>query len=490
MTVQPFRLSDAAFAALGAGRPSGDTLGTLRRAERTRHLLLLRQALRRVSDTPEWYADRQVVRRDSRTPGWYADPPDDPMTVFWADAAEIRSPHVLSASCDGLTLTVRLEDTDPARARLGLTPTPPLSRPEVEHWRTCLDQAWTVLVRRHRPAAETMAAVLRVIVPVRPDPSAEGISATSAEAFGAVAMSAPAGPDALAAGLLHETQHSVLNATNLLFDLVDPGGAPGYSPWRDDPRPAFGVLHGAYAYLAVTRFRRAEPGRAAAFEFARWRSAVAEAAAGLLAGGELTPAGVRFTTALLAEVRSWHDDPVEPEIQRLADLANADHRVRWRLRNLTVTPADTERLVAAWHAGTEPPRIVPEPAGHRGRALGNSPRLPLIRRMLDGHQPGDGADAACVRGDHDTARAAYEADAAGMRGDHGTAQAAYEADAAGGRAGHGAARDTYEIDVWDGLALVSPHRVWRERPELMRAMARAIPGASTDSIAVWLSNCY
>ncbi|HWS33693.1 MAG TPA: HEXXH motif-containing putative peptide modification protein [Actinoplanes sp.] len=368
MISRPFRLTDTAFTALGAGRPSGETLGTLRRAERTRHLLLLRQTLRRVSDTP----------------GWYADPPDDPMTALWAAAGQASpSPQRLTAESGGLTLTVRLEDSDPIRSRLGLTPAPPLTPAEREHWRTCLEQAWEVLVRRHRPAAETMAAVLRVIVPVLPDPSAEGISATSAEAFGAVAMSSPADPDALAAGLLHETQHSVLNATHLLFDLVVPGGPTGYSPWRDDPRPAFGVLHGAYAYLAVTRFRRAEPGRAAAFEFARWRSAVAGAAAGLLAGDELTPAGVRFTTALLAEVEPWLADPVEPEIQRRADAANAGHRARWRVRNLTVPPEDVARLVAAWHAGTTPPPVtgvLRERDGHderdepTGRALANPAR--------------------------------------------------------------------------------------------------------------------
>src|SRR4051794_32475119 len=61
-----------------------------------------------------------------------------------------------------------------------------------------------------------------------------------------------------------------LNAVDLLFDLVRPSGALGCSRWRDDPRPPFGILHGAYAYLAVTRFWRTEtaaatrPGRPAA----------------------------------------------------------------------------------------------------------------------------------------------------------------------------------------------------------------------------------
>ena len=98
----------------------------------------------------------------------------------------------LSNGRDVLIRPIRPADADPLRHLLGLTPAGKLSGAEVDHWQHCLDEAWHILVRRHRAAAETLAAVLRVIVPVQPDPAAEGISATSAEAFGAVAMSAPA----------------------------------------------------------------------------------------------------------------------------------------------------------------------------------------------------------------------------------------------------------------------------------------------------------
>src|SRR5690349_24710117 len=40
---RPHRLSDAAFAALGAGRPDPATVDELRRAQLSRHLLLLRE---------------------------------------------------------------------------------------------------------------------------------------------------------------------------------------------------------------------------------------------------------------------------------------------------------------------------------------------------------------------------------------------------------------------------------------------------------------
>ncbi|GGN36764.1 hypothetical protein FHR83_006541 [Actinoplanes campanulatus] len=473
MTVQPFRLGDAAFAALGAGRPSGDTLGALRRAELSRHLLLLREVRRGLPSTPVWYAESAAGDSGSAR-DWIA----DPMTGLWAAEALRRGPsampapaprngHRLTASHDGLTLSVRLEDTDPVRAHLGLVPSAPVTPEELAHWRSCLERAWTLLAGEHRPAATTLAGVLRVIVPVRPDPTADGISATSAEAFGAVAMSAPPDPVALAVGLLHETQHSVLNAAGLLFDLVEPDGTRGYSPWRDDPRPAFGVLHGAYAYLAVTRFwrGRARRDRYAGFEFARWRTAVAEAASGLRDSCALTPAGDRFVSALLDEVRPWLAEPVDPEVERLAGLANADHRLRWRLRNLRVGPVDTARLVAAWRSGRDAPEVTPLQVPWSGRELADGSRLRLVKALLKGESAappggrGNGADAACLRGAHGSARRAYEIDLEVDRGN----------DAA-----------------WAGLALVSPHPAVRARPEVMRAVAQAVPEAPIAVLADWL----
>ena len=288
--MEHFSLGDAAFAALAAGQPNAETIHTLRRAQLGKHLLLLRGIAR--ADPDFWYA---AERAD---PSGFRRRVADPLFGAWAahrlrsDAGqagdEPPSPaeRWLEAEHDGLTMRGRLEDTDPARGLLGLTPTGQLTDDAAGHWRRCLVAAWQILVSRHRPAAEVLAGVLECLVPVEPDQVARGISATSAEAFGAVAMSAPADGLSLALGLVHETQHSLLNATAHLFDLHVTPGTLGYSPWRDDPRPASGVLHGAYAYLAVARFWRLEMAvtgdRIAAFEFTRWREAVADAADRLL----------------------------------------------------------------------------------------------------------------------------------------------------------------------------------------------------------------
>jgi hypothetical protein len=366
----------------------------------------------------------------------------------------------LRACHDGLVVDVRLEDVDPLRARLGLTPTGPLCDAEGARWQELLAEAWRLLVSRHRADAEILAAVLDVIVPVEPDPAARGISATSADAFGAVAMSLPADATALAVGLLHETWHSLLNAVHYLFDLHREPDTLGYSPWRDDPRPASGILHGAYAYLAVTRFWRAEARTGcgvAAFEFARWRGAVAAAVRRLLSGGGLTAAGERFAGALLDEVRPWLDEAVAGDAGRLGAGANTDHYLRWRLRNLAVEPADVQALAGAWRRGEAPPRtavrsrLVPAPR----RALESSARLDLAHAWVAGRAPGGRASVA---------------DVAYLRGDHGAALDAYQ---------------KMVVKDWAGIALVGG---WDD-VEVLAAVYRELdqPAPDVAALAGWIS---
>ena len=481
-------LPDAALTALGAGRPDPATVHLLRQAQLSKHLLMLREIVRAAPTTTKLWYDRLSAAQ-------HTDPAGtrrllaDPLVGAWAadTLKSLRaggSPAIpdrtsisgrrLTATHDGLTVDVRLEDTDPRRALLGLTPTGRLTDAGVAHWQRLLDDAWRILVSRHRKQAELLAAVLECVVPVEPDPAARGISATSADAFGAVAMSAPEDGTALAVALLHEAQHSLLNAVSYLFDLHRTPAALGYSPWRDDPRPMSGMLHGAYAYLAVTRFWRAEaPGsRLATFEFARWRTAVAEVADRLLGADDLTPAGARFVTALRDEVRPWLDEPVDAEITRLAAAANTDHRLRWRLRNLHVDPADAAAIADAWVRHEKPPdhavrsHLMPAPR----RALEHSARLDLIHRLLSGPERAGGG--AARPGGRATA-----GDCAFLSGDHGTALDAYR---------KGVVQEPGDDAAWTGLALVSGHR---DRLEIVAATYRSLPEKSDPlELARWLTS--
>ncbi|MEU7907030.1 aKG-HExxH-type peptide beta-hydroxylase [Actinoplanes sp. NPDC049118] len=479
---RPHRLSDAAFAALGAGRPDAATVSELRRAQLSRHLLLLRE----IAATATAPGFASLVAQERADPPRVREMLARPLTGVWAAsylsalrlgslpeeagsgyladlaAAPGRAERLLTATHDGLSISVRVEDRDPLRARLGLTPAGRLTDAEAARWQELLAEAWRMLVGRARPQAEVLAAVLDCIVPVEADPAARGISATSADAFGAVAMSEPADATALAVGLLHEVQHSVLNAVNYLFDLHEDPDALGYSPWRDDPRPASGILHGAYAYLNVTRFRRAHAGDPlAAFEFARWRSAVVTAADELLGRGGLTAAGIRFVTALRAEALPWLDEPVAPEVARLAAGANADHRLRWRLRNLRVDPADARALADAWRRGDPPPRVVSHLRRAPRRALEASARLDLAHAVLRGDPvDGPGGDLAYVRGEQDAAAQAYKRSLMLDPGDHA---------------------------AWAGLALTGGLGAG---PEVVAAAYRALDHRNVDpvTLATWLSS--
>jgi HEXXH motif-containing protein len=466
--VRHHALSDAQFAALAAGRPSAAALAELRRAEHSRLLLLLRfnpfgyglplHTDEPLPTDPLWAAWAAHTLRTATSAGTHppaadsptvlpplgaapasdsTSPADSPITASPRPGPTAAAPdsgvspgmgastagHRLTASHHALTINVRLEDADPRRALLGLPPTTArLTAPEVAHWQACLERAWNLLVSRHRPAAEVLATVVRVIVPVLPDPAARGVSATSADAYGAIAMSAPADHVELAVGMLHETQHSLLNAVQHLFDLHTEPRALGYSPWRDDPRPVSGMLHGAYAYLAVTRFwrteHRADPGnQLAAFEFARWRAAVASTAESLLARDALTPAGRRFVTALHDEVHQWLADPVDPEAARLAAAAGLDHELRWRLRNHQIAPADVTELAAAWrhsHTPAHPVQGGPVPeegrshAGRQANAPDGGDQSP--RRAIGESRPPDQRGHASVPSGPGSNEAAFPPD--------------------------------------------------------------------------------
>jgi hypothetical protein len=534
--VGPHRLSDAAFAALAAGRPDAATVAGLRRAQLSRHLLLLRGIVRAApATTIDWYGELAAAER--RAPGPVRDVLAYPLVGAWAAGClaalrtavpsrdanvghlatiartatraaavpgapttgapttgaptsgapigdvgppDLGSPaaHRLTAEHDGLRLDVLLDDVDPARARLGLTPTGRLAADAVARWEDRLRAAWRILVARHRGYAEVMAIVLTCLVPVEPDPTARGVSATSADAFGAVAVSEPPDPTALAVGLLHETQHSLLNAVQYLFDLQEPSDALVYSPWRDDPRPASGLLHGTYAYLGVTDFWRVESRNGdpvAAFEFARWRSAVVAATNRLRGLGGLSPAGDRFVGVLRERVCSWLDEPVPPEVLRLAEGANTDHHLRWRLRNLHVDPTAVGRLADAWRRGVPPPHTTVRAVVRAApRRFEQHARLDLTHRLLrDGSLPGDRAADDRVVGDR-----AY------LRGDASAAARAYRT---------AVVRHPGDDAAWAGLALTTDRAVagadvLRLRPELVAAVHRALPDTAGDprDLAAWL----
>ena len=99
--------------------------------------------------------------------------------------------------------------------------------------------------------------------------------------------------------LVHEMQHVKLTALCDLFDLFDRDDDTLFPvPWRADPRPVEGLLHGTYAHLAVadlwrSRFRQTPDGEARRL-FSMYRSWVEEGIEALLSAGSPDAGGRAF----------------------------------------------------------------------------------------------------------------------------------------------------------------------------------------------------
>jgi HEXXH motif-containing protein len=261
--------------------------------------------------------------------------------VSGADGAELVSgtrrirvggPHwsplpTLRAAHRGLAVDLRFDHLDGA-------PAPgDADRDTAAVWESRVAPAWRVLVDRHRPVAIEFAEAISVLSPLS-DPPAGTVSATGRHAFGAIAMSTPATPRSVAVTFAHELQHAKLSALMDLFPLVsgEPAGRH-YAPWRPDPRPLIGLVHGVYAHLAIADFWRRELATdddrpLAEFEYARWRDAVHGTATRLAADAHLTDLGRHLIHGVLSKVDGWREE-VPPAAAARARAAADQHRDRW-----------------------------------------------------------------------------------------------------------------------------------------------------------------
>nr|WP_235038761.1 HEXXH motif-containing putative peptide modification protein [Kibdelosporangium aridum] len=148
---------------------------------------------------------------------------------------------------------MEIDDNNPYREFADPREPDLLTEAEWTRWQELFDSAWDMLTQRHRGYAEELSAGLRTFVPVRGNQGFAGSS--SSAAFGAIALSSKNSAAALADVLIHELQHSKLNALLELVTLRHEGAEHcGYAPWRPDPRPLTGLLHGIYAFVSVVEF--------------------------------------------------------------------------------------------------------------------------------------------------------------------------------------------------------------------------------------------
>jgi HEXXH motif-containing protein len=279
--------------------------------------------------------------------------PDDGTGAGWSGTPAIR------AVGGGVAWTLLLETGDPYLDRYPLPMRTAMPAGEVADWREQVRSAWQIVAGRHRWAAEPMADVISVIVPLTPRSDTDLVSATTPAAYGAIATSWPPDEVTLAETLVHEFQHVKLCGLLDMVPLATSGDERVYAPWRQDPRPAGGLLQGIYAHLGIVRFWQAQQHAEtdpdgvlrAQVLFARWRPAIGETVQTLLETGSLTPAGVRFAERLRARGQQLMSAPVPAQAGRIAAEVALDHRLTWQLRHVAADAADVAGLADAYRRG-------------------------------------------------------------------------------------------------------------------------------------------
>ncbi|WNV88739.1 HEXXH motif domain-containing protein [Umezawaea sp. Da 62-37] len=411
----------------------------------------------------------------------------------------VRVEGDLTADAEGWCATRRLrvpavdlllDDLDPFRGFGERLPPARLDGDEVARWQNCLTRTWTLLTEHHAATADALATGLTVLVPRLPSGRFQPYSASAQDAFGCVALSLPSSAVDFAATLVHEFQHSKLCA---LLDLVelhrdDHSGRRFYAPWRDDPRPFGGLLHGSYSFVGVAGFwrvqRRVDNTPLAHFEFAHWREQTRRATRTLGEASNLTSLGRRFVAAMSEQLSAWCAEPVPADSLSAARLAAADHHATWRLRHLRPDPLHVALLADAWLTSVPRP-LHPEPRPTMVPAAevpdDPTPRMTLTRTML-----ADPDQFAAIRDDPRIIPGTTDADIALVAGDVSAAARGYlelvrdASDDACAWAGLGRALHAKPA----GAALL-------HRPELVKAVYRKVlrsSGSAPDPIrlAAWI----
>lgn len=125
-----------------------------------------------------------------------------------------------------------------------------------EDWRAAVDVSVSWIREYWLELYREMSFLLSQIVPVGYFKDRH-LSASYREAIGTVYMSLHPNPVTMTEALIHEFQHNKLNLASYADPLLENAFFPLFkSPIRPDPRPLWGVLMGAHAFLPVAEFLR------------------------------------------------------------------------------------------------------------------------------------------------------------------------------------------------------------------------------------------
>lgn len=277
----------------------------------------------------------------------------DGVTLDGNAPAQWEPVRLLCTEAGGVALRIQLDELDPYWRSFGIPIRDRLTDEEAARWENCLAGAWRILADRHPHRLVTMAAAIRCLIPVEQAGRLDRVSASSADAPGAIALTDPTNPTRLAATLVHESQHYRLSALHDLRPLYqEPAGDLLYSPWRNDSRPLSGVVHGAQAFLGVADFwQRERSGPVADLEYTRHVGQLRVAMHVIARADGLTPFGRSLADSLSAAVDRLPAGVGAPDVRRMADDLVAEHQVNWRLHNVVPNEVD----LRPWRWDDPPP---------------------------------------------------------------------------------------------------------------------------------------
>ncbi|MGW4208897.1 HEXXH motif domain-containing protein [Lentzea sp. NPDC004789] len=375
----------------------------------------------------------------------------------------------------GQAVELVLDDLDPYREFTAPLPACPLSDHEIAEWRKLVDEAWDLLTACLPECAVELSVCLSTVVPL--GTGQQVFAASSAAAFGSIAMSSKRSAVEFAEALVHEIQHSKVNA---LLDLVvlceDDDECRFYAPWLDYPRPVTGLLHGIYAFTSVVEFWHlqrdlvpAQQSRRAHFNFAYRHHQVSETVRTLRRTPRLTELGRRFVAAVSARLAVCPPVDVPDDVTAAVETITSDHRAVWRLRHVRPDRDVVVALAEAWLARRTPtPAFGPDVVVVSPES-GRSPLGAMVKARVTDHGPTrlgpvDDAENAFLNGDVALAAQRFTARLAATPED---------------------------VTAWSGLAVTLNSAALRRRPEVVRAVHRAVAGRTgrapdPGELAAWL----
>jgi HEXXH motif-containing protein len=130
--------------------------------------------------------------------------------------------------------------------------------PNPERLAEMISAALKVIALADQPLHERTAKFVKWYVPMAPASLQSHTSFAAKNLVGAIFLSEACSDLVLAEVILHEFHHNELFAYAETVDLVDHVPSEKYySPWREDARPLYGLLHGLYVFTGVADFYRA-----------------------------------------------------------------------------------------------------------------------------------------------------------------------------------------------------------------------------------------